>query len=171
MEQTQDTINTILDIDSILDMAMDNVVDIPDYVTPDTGLYTLSIKDVTIKPGKDDTKAARIIVLIAIDSTLQLADNGMPVADGSLFQQSYQGTKEGLEFFKRDAKKWLNVEELSGLSMSDVFEGLKASEPITAKVTQRKTTSKVKDMETGETSTKTYTNISIDPIHGEVGNA
>lgn len=156
---------TILDIDSILDMQMDQVVDIPDYVTPDTGLYMLSPVELEVVKSKEESKPARIKMVLSIDATLELADNGMPVADGSLFTMSWQGTQQGLEFFKRDAKKFLNVEDLNGLSMSDVFEGLKAMGSIKAKVVQRKSVSKVKDPETGETSSKTYTNIDVTPMH------
>lgn len=158
---------TILDIDSILDMQMSDVVDIPDYITPDTGMYMLAIQDMEVVQSKEDGKPARIKAVICVSATIELADGGMPVADGSLFTLSWQGTQQGLEYFKRDAKKWLNVDDLSGLSMSDVFEGLKALEPVKAKVVQRKSVSKVKDPETGDSVSKTYTNIDVTPLHDQ----
>lgn len=159
------SVDTILDIDDLLNTSMDSVVDIPDYITPETGLYMLSIHDVTIKRAKEAGKASRIMVTLAISATVELPEGSMPAADGSLFVLSYQGTKEGIEYFKRDAKKMLNMDELpAGLSMGDVFEALKAVDPFRAKVTTTTNSSTVTDPATGEKSTKNYTNTRVDPI-------
>lgn len=165
MSENMQNVNTILDIDDILGMPVDAIADIPDYVTPETGLYRLSVHDALIKRAKEAGKAARIMVTITIEETLQLSEGSMPVADGSLFVMSYQGTQQGIEYFKRDAKKMLNAEELpTGLSIGDLFDALKSVDPFKAKVTTSTSAVNTKDPATGEVSSKTYTNTRVDPI-------
>lgn len=162
-ENMQDV--TILDIDELLDMQMDTVADVPDYVTPETGLYMLSVTEGEIKKSKEAGKSARIVVTLRIDATVELAEGSMPVADGSLFTQSYMGTQDGLGYFKRDCKKMLNQEELpAGLSVRDMFDALKAGDSFKARITTSKRTVQSKDADGNNLPAKTYTDVRIDPI-------
>lgn len=149
---------TILDLDALLDSTLDAVEDLPDYVDPSTGLYVLTVSDAKINKSKDPKKAPRIVLTYDIVGTIEIDDGGYPVADGSKFTEGFQGTADGLKFFKRQAKRLLNSDDLSGISMADLLEGLKGLDAFTARVTQKKS----KNPNGGE-----YININVTPIHGE----
>lgn len=147
----------ILDLDAMLDGNMDAVEDIPDYVTPPAGVYMLKINKVELdkregKDGADDT--------IRIVSTIEVVESkeveGMPVADGSFFTERFTYSEEGLQYFKRFAKNWLNTSDINGVSLRDTFEALTSNPPITAVVTVA--TTKGKDG-------KDYTNTRVRPVH------
>lgn len=147
--------NAILDLDDLLDSNLDTVADIPDYVTPPDGLYKLDIVDAEIKKAKEAGKASRITITYKVAETVDTA--GAPVADGSLFTEGFQGTEQGLEFFKKQVKKIMNVTEIGGVSMRDILEGLKDIQGMEAHISTRKTVDAV--------TKKEYENTNIRPIH------
>lgn len=159
---TQTTL-TILDLDSLLDFTLDGVEDIADYINPPTGLYSLSIPEAEIKAGKkaekpgDKAKAARIIITYKVEATKET--EGLPVPDGTLFTEGMQGTEEGLKFFKKQARKLLNVDSLDGVSIRDILGSLKEVGVFDARIVLR--TSK------GDKG-QDYENVNVTPIWPEV---
>lgn len=135
-------LNTVLDMDSILDMTLDSVKDVPDYVNPPSGAYTLSIEDAKfeIKKNKEGEKVGRFSVTYKVEETIELAsDKELPVADGSLFSESFTYTEDGIAYLKKQAKKLLNVDSVDGVSLRDLLDSLKDLAPFKAKiVTQEK---------------------------------
>ena len=135
-------ISTVLDLDSILDMTLDGVKDVPDYVNPPTGNYVLSIEDskFEIKTNKDKEKVGRFSVTYKVEETIDLAsDKELPVADGSLYSENFTYSEDGIAYLKKQAKKILNVESVDGVSLRDLLDSLKDVSPFKAKlVTQEK---------------------------------
>lgn len=135
-------LNTVLDMDSILDMTLDGVKDVPDFVNPPSGAYILSIGDAKfeIKKNKDNEKVGRFTVTYKVEQTIELAsDKELPVADGSLFSESFTYTEDGIAYLKKQAKKLLNVDSVDGVSLRDLLDSLKDLAPFKAKiVTQEK---------------------------------
>lgn len=132
--------NTLLNIDDLLDNTLDATPDVPDYVTPPAGDYLLDITEAAIEKykSKDKGEGLRIKVTHAIASTVEVAE-GMPVADGSLFTTTYQATEDGLAYFKKDAKKYLNVPDVNGVSIRDILSSLKDIKAMPARIKVRKT--------------------------------
>lgn len=150
---------TLLDMDSILDQTLDNVEDVPDYVTPPAGLYVLKINDAKIESykNKKGEEGLRIKLVESIVATEDCGDE-VPPAAGSLFSETFQATEDGLKFFKKQAKRILNVEDISGVSIRDILDSLKNVE-YRAKVTIKRTPNK----DGGDP----YENIQVRPIHGD----
>lgn len=136
---------TILDLDSLLDSTLDNVADVPDYQIPPAGLYKLAVNKVEIdeySTKKAPTeKQKRIKLEYKVVATVQLGDTkDLPVADGTLFSENFSANEDGLAFFKKQAKKVLNVSDLNGVSLRDVFASLQGAE-FDAKLTIKKSKS------------------------------
>lgn len=153
--------STILDIDALLDATLDTVADMADYLNPPTGTYVLSITEAEIKPGKpadpakkQAAKAARIVVTYRVDQTTET--DGIPVPNNTLFTEGFQGTEEGLAFFKKQAKKLLNVEDLSGVVIREILEALKGVQQFNAVV---KTTTTPSD-----DGKREYENVNVRPV-------
>lgn len=150
------TKTTILDLDALMDMDLGSVETLPDFVSPAAGSYVLSISDVGIKQPKESEKdkASRIVLTYKIEETVECTE--APFPNGSLFTESFQGTDEGVKYFKKQAMKLL-ASDVEGAKMREVMEGLKEMGPFKAVITTRTT----KDATTG----KEYTNINVRPIH------
>lgn len=159
---------TILDLDAMMDMAMDSIEAAPDFITPPPGTYMLKaesakVKEYVPKPSKDNPnpkKATRINVQYSVLQTFDVVGNEPPVKDGALFSESFMGTSEGVTYFKRQAMNIMNVDEesLKGVSLKEVLDGLGGIE-FKAKITIRKSAKEGG----GE-----YENIQVRPIHEEV---
>lgn len=146
---------TILDLDELMDMNLDAVEDVPDFCEPDNGLYMLSISDAEIKRSKDKTKPSRIVLTYKIHEILEC--DGLPVPLESLYSEGFQGTAEGLKYFKKAAKALLNTDDLTGITTGQILEGLKELDPFKAKVTKKVT----------KKDNTEYININTRPIHGD----
>lgn len=156
---------TILDLDEMMDIEMDKVETLPDYVTPPAGNYMLTVSDCDIEKYKQKVKtadgkdtgqtkdASRIRLTYTIDKTLESSD--LPVKDGSLFSETFMGTEDGIKFFKKQAMNIMNVSDLSGARMKDVIEGLKG-QSFKAKITIRKTP---------DGAGGSYENVQVRPVH------
>ena len=136
---------TILDLDALLDSTLDNVADMPDYQNPPAGLYKLAVAKVEIdeysKKAEPTVKLKRIKMEYKVAATVQLADaKDLPVADGTIFSENFSANEDGLAFFKKAAKKILNVADLDGVSLRDVFASLVGAE-FDAKITIKETKS------------------------------
>lgn len=154
---------TILDLDNMLDMAMDSVEAAPDFCNPPAGDYALKVADVKTekytpkaeagKPVAAENSAARIRITYAVVKTI--ATKELPVAEGSLFSESFMYTEKGISYFKRQAMNIMNVKDLTGATMRDVLEGLKDSE-FNAKVSVRLS---------ANPAGGNYENVNVRPVH------
>lgn len=150
-----ETNETILDLDALLETTLDAVEDLPDYIDEINGLYMLSIAEAEIKKPKDSKKPSRIVLTYKVDGAVEV--EGVPATEGSLFSEGFQGTQDGLKFFKRQAKSLLNTDDLSGIPLNDLLAGLKSLDSFQAKVTTKRTIDKETKQE--------YLNIFIRPVH------
>lgn len=136
---------TILDLDSMLDQSMESVESLPDYVTPPPGNYILAIDKAEIVKSTDPKKPSRLVITHKVVSTEQLASGVTEpeVADGSLFSEGFQGTEDGLKFFKRSAKNYMAVtdEAINAASVRDVLATLPSAEPFRAVISHTKSKS------------------------------
>lgn len=151
---------TILDLDELLDKKMNEVETLPDYVSPPPGLYVLLVQnceidkyDIKDKASGKATgdKGTRIKITYEIVKTVSVMEGEDPVADKSRFTETFQGTEQGLEFFKKSAMNILGVTDFEGASVRDVMDGIKGTQ-FEAKITVRRTK--------GE-GTKVYENVVI----------
>ena len=150
---------TILDLDAMMDIKMDEVETLPDFVTPPPGIYTLKIKEAKIEKYKSKAEPGinkqRIRMSYVILSTKEVAAGHLPVADGSLFSETFMATEEGIKFFKKAAMGALGVDSFEGASIKDVIDGLADAE-FDARISSRSTV----DKETKQV----YENISVKAI-------
>lgn len=149
---------TILDLDSMMDIEMDKVETLPDYVTPPAGIYMLAVEECKIekykaKDAKDKEEKSRIRLTYKVEKTVETDD--LPVKDGSLFSETFMGTEEGLKYFKKQAMNILNVKDLDGARLKDVMEGLKG-QTFKCRLTIKKTP--------GDNGA-TYENVQVRPVH------
>ena len=115
---------TLLDLEAMADETLDDFQEAAEFINPPAGDYKLkSVSGKIAKFENDDGEKQSIRVIIGTVETLELAsDEEPPVPDGSLFALSFQGTKEGLETFKREARKITGLESMDGMTLNDIFE-------------------------------------------------
>lgn len=115
---------TLLDLESMADETLDDFQEAAEFINPPAGDYRLkSVSGKIAKFENDDGEKQSIRVIIGTVETMELAsDEEPPVPDGSLFALSFQGTKEGLETFKREARKITGLESMDGMTLNDIFE-------------------------------------------------
>lgn len=152
--------STILDLDSMMDTAMNTVKTLPDFITPPAGDYLLKVTEAKAekykqkaKDGQPEKDAMRLKIFYSVEKTLQC--EGLPVKDGSLFSESFMATEEGLQFFKRQAINILNVADLDDATLKDVMVGLKDAE-FKARITIRMSPNPAGG---------TYENVQVRPVH------
>lgn len=156
MEQVQ---GTILDMDAMLDGTLDEVADVPDYVTPPAGTYVLAVEDVAIDKRKDKAGVEKPIINVTFKVVATIETKEPPVSDGSLFSERFQYTEDGLAYFKRAAKSILNVADVSGASLRDIFATLKDVQQVNAVISHTESTVGV------GAEAKNYTNLRIRYVH------
>jgi len=121
--------NTVLDLENMLEENLDSIPNAPDYVTPPSGEYTLSVKDAmidkyTTKKEPDEQKQ-RLKIIYSIVETLSTATKEEPVPNESLFSEQFQATTDGLSYFKKRITGIMNVENVAGVSLSDMMDSVK----------------------------------------------
>ena len=138
--------DTLLDLDSLLDADLSAIENLPNYVTPPNGLYTLAVPEVKLetftKKGKNNEpdlpNQVRIRLTYQVISVDEMdnPEKDVAVAEGSMFSDTFMYADKGQAFFKRQASQLLNVptEELSPLSLRDIFTELQSIEAVTAVV-------------------------------------
>lgn len=154
--------DTLLDLDSLLDDTLDNVEDLPDYITPPTGLYALSIADCKLetftKRGKDGAKdepnQVRIRLTYKVDGVEEVEAGQYPPADGSLFSDTFMFNDMGKAIFKKTAKAILNVDTVDGSPFREIFDALKSTETFEASIVTK--------------TSNGYENVKVTPRHPEV---
>lgn len=132
---------TILDLDAMMDRPMNSVEAIPDFINPPPGLYMLGIKECKVEKydakdeaGNKTIKAQRIRLTYTVEETINHDQNEQPVANGTLFSQTFNGTEQGLEFFRKAASTVLGIEDFEEASIGDVIQGVIAADPFCAKI-------------------------------------
>ncbi|WCD44286.1 hypothetical protein Tiera_030 [Polaromonas phage Tiera] len=149
---------TLLDLDSLMDTKLDSVATLPDFMNPPNGLYRLAVTEAGLKKYdvKDEAgkatgdSAHRISITYKVVTTREYDSSELPVPDGTLFTEGFQGTEQGLEYFKKRAMGILNVKEFDGASLGDIFTGL-VNEEFEAKLTTK----------TAKVGNKEYENLQI----------
>lgn len=124
--------NTILDLNSMMNESLDTIPEAPDYSNPPAGEYTLEVKDAIVESYKAKAKgdmpahdAQRLKITYAVAATHSTADGEQPVPDGTLFTETFQGTEQGLSFFKKRIREVLNVSDVAGVTLGDMMASAK----------------------------------------------
>lgn len=137
---------TLLDLEDLMEASLDNIPEAPEFTNPPDGIYRLGVKEVKTdkyKTKKDpDTQKQRIKAIISVVNTIETKE--LPVPDGSMFSLTWQPTEQGLGFFKTFAKKVMDVSDMTGVPLKDIYTALIGTE-FKARVQNKKT----KDVNTG----------------------
>lgn len=117
--------DTLLDLDNLDTLTLDDVDEAPEFMVPPSGKYKLGISDADIQAREKDGETKQSMRLIFyVRETLELNNQEEDeVPPGTLFSENFQATKQGLEFFKSRMKKLLG-DDLSGVSIKDMLEFL-----------------------------------------------
>ncbi len=122
--------NTLLDLEGMMNDTLDSVEVAPDFVTPPAGEYRLCVKDCKIDSykTKEGMEASRLKITYTILETKSTLEGELPVPDGSIFSETFQGTTQGLSYFKKRIIELMNVEDVQGVSMRDMMDSVKGAE-------------------------------------------
>lgn len=139
---SNETQDTLLDMNDILGTSLDGVESAPEFVDPPDGNYHLNIQKVGLEnyeskdaESQEMTKKRRIRITYNINKTVELADaSDLPVSDGSLFSETFMVNPEGLKYFKRQAKNILGEDNISGVPLKDIIDEMMNDKTVSAKV-------------------------------------
>lgn len=138
---SENNANASLDLGAMIDATLDSIPDAPDFSNPPAGEYRLSVKDCKIdtytskkEPG---IKKQRIKMLYTVEQTVSTAGNEQPVPDGTMFNETFMGTEQGLAFFKKRIKEIMNASDLAGVSLKDMMDSIKG-QAFDARITIKK---------------------------------
>lgn len=123
---------SMLNLDALLDQSMAEVEAAPNYVEPENGQYILTVEDTgadqvkSKEAGKDDY--VRLKHVYKIEQVVQ--QEGMPIAPGSLFSDSWMFSDAGLPYFKARSCDIAEAngedrEAIGGLKVSELLAGVK----------------------------------------------
>lgn len=130
-----------LDLGQMLTESLDEFEEAPDYVLPPPGTYILSVLSAEIEKVKNKAgqQVQRLRTKYAIQETIELLTNEEPpVPNGSLISQTFNGSKEGLGYFKKAAREILGVSDLAGVSLGDILSSLTGAQ-FTARLSVKRT--------------------------------
>lgn len=137
---------TLLDLDALMDTPLDSVESIPDYINPPAGNYVLTVTkaeiekyDVKEDGKKTGTQGNRIKITYGVVKTEEVVAGELPVPEGTLFTESFQGTEEGLKYCKKACANILGVKEFDGAKLGEILEGTVGTE-FRARITVRTST-------------------------------
>ena len=119
---------TLLDLDSVADMQLGGIDDLPEFVTPPDGLYVFGTNTAKINTNKNkegkETKKINHTYFICKVVQLQNEDELVPDA-GNLVGENFTMNPQGLSIWKLKAKGILGVELISTKgTIGDVLEEL-----------------------------------------------
>ena len=120
-DQTQETLLEMDDLDSL---TLDDVEEAPEFMTPPSGRYNLGISkaDIFKRESEDgETQAIRVIYFTRETIELNSAEEDR-VPDGSLFSETF-GIPDGLKYFKTRMKQVLGG-NVDGITIKDMLEAL-----------------------------------------------
>jgi len=129
---------TLLNLNDMIEQTLDTIPDAPDYSNPPAGEYNLLVKDVKVETYqvKEKTKdgvvtpayeAQRLKITYSVNETKSTAAGEIPVPDGTMFTETFQGTEQGLSFFKSRIKTVMNASDLAGVSLGDMMNSIKGT--------------------------------------------
>ena len=135
--------DTILDLEAMLNESLDSIPEAAGYENPPAGEYSLVVKDAAIdkytdKAGKEQ---ARLKITYEVAATLSTASGEQPVPNGTLFTETFQGTDQGIGFFKKRIREILAVEGLEGVVLKDILDSVKGAN-FDARISIKKTAKK-----------------------------
>lgn len=127
---------TLLDLNSMMDQTLDDIEEAPDFANPPPGAYKLQVNEAKVetytqkaKGDRPEQDVQRIKLIYSTVQTIQLAsDKEPPVPDGTLFSETFQGTKEGLGYAKKRIREIMNVESTAGVSLGDMLSSIKGAQ-------------------------------------------
>lgn len=135
--------NTILDLNAMLNESLDSIPEAAGYENPPAGEYSLTLKDAAVDSyiSKDGTSGQRVKITYEVAATHATASGEQPVPNGTLFTETFQGTAQGLGFFKKRIKEVLNVESVEGVTLADMMNSAKGA-TFDARISIKKTAKK-----------------------------
>lgn len=156
---------TILDLESMMNDTLDSIPEAPDYSNPPAGEYVLNCTDAAIDKykAKDGSMNQRLKITYSVAQTVELAETSEPpVADGTMFTETFQGTEQGLSFFKKRIREIMNVEDTTGVTLGDMMASAKGAQ-FGARISIRK--SAKKDANGAVIPNEFYENLQIKIVH------
>jgi len=119
---------TLLDLSSMMEETLDAITAAPDFVdSVPTGTYMLACSDCKIEhyETREKAKAQRIRMTFVIRNTIELSDaNAVPVPNESMWSQTFQGTSDGVGYWKRDVAKMLDVASVDGTPFGQIMASI-----------------------------------------------
>ena len=79
-------------------------------------------------------KAQRICLTYTVEETINHDQNEQPVANGTMFSQTFNGYRTRIEFFRKAASTVLGIEDFEKHLSGDVIQGVMAADPFCAKI-------------------------------------
>ncbi len=131
---------SMLNLEELLGQSMAEVEAAPDYVTLETGVYTLEVVDTGIKKQKRDMSKPenkdKDPEFVQLSHTYKVVEvhnvegNVLPPAVGSLTTDTWMYGETGLPYFKSRTlaiaeANGSSPEEVNGLSLGEMLEGVK----------------------------------------------
>lgn len=135
--------DTILDLNAMLNDSLDSIPEAAGYENPPAGEYSIILKDAAVDSytTKDGADAERLKITYEVAATLSTASGEQPVPNGTLFTETFQGTVQGVGFFKKRIKEVLNVESVEGVTLADMMNSAKGA-AFDARISIKKTAKK-----------------------------
>ncbi len=133
-------VETLLDMDAVLNQAVDELPEAPEFVQPPDGTYVISVKEAKAEPYKVDKdgkeeKRVRLKIMYTVLETRELSDDSEPpVAPGSMFSEQFMTNENGFSYFKRQAKNILGEEVIKGATIGEILKALPSADPMLAKI-------------------------------------
>ncbi len=132
----------LLDLNSMAEENLDAIPDAPDFSNPPAGEYIIEVKEAKIDfyapKGTTEKTAQRLKITYSVLQTIALANKDeAPVPDGTMFSETFQGTQDGLGYFKNRVKALMDVTDLNGVSLGDMLSSVKGAQ-IGAKIAIKK---------------------------------
>lgn len=130
-----------LDLGAMMEQSLDSIPEAPDFANPPAGEYKLSVKEAKLdnyetkkEPG---VQKQRLRILYAIEQTVSVAGNEPPMPDGTMFSETFQGTEQGLRYFKKRIKEVMNASDLTGVTLGEMMSSVKG-QAFDARITIKK---------------------------------
>ena len=158
VQNTDQEMETLLGLENLEDINLDEVEDLPGFVLPPEGVLRLMLErafiDTYSTKEEPEKKKRRIKHMYTILGVKELNDASEKIpAEGSKFDERWQLTPDGIKYWKLRAKDFLG-DDLAGLQLGQALKILTDKEIVfTAKVSHRKSKS--------DKDGKEYTNVNL----------
>lgn len=140
---TEDKAATLLDLNAMMESTLDAIPEAAGFENPPDGEYTLTVKDAAVDSykNKEQQNVQRLKIVYTVAATLSTASGEQPVPDGTMFSETFQGTEQGVGFFKKRIKEILAVSDLAGVTLKDMMDSAKGA-TFDARLSTKKTPKK-----------------------------